>query len=312
MSAGGYDFRGAAGGAGPLPGRGSELPQRGGSLQLPQGRHLRLPGRGTTFVRESEGPPGAPTLVLLHGWVASGGLNWFRNFETLSRDFRVIAPDLRGHARGIRSRRPFRLSDCADDVAALLEELDAGPAIVAGYSMGGAVAQLTWKRHRPLVSGLVLCATAPALVPKLEQRIIFGTAMSMLAGGARLGELSTLLPRSLLRSLVREAQLPWPQTEHGWAAGEFARHDWRMLIEAGVELSRFDARSWIQHVDVPTAVVVTRGDRAMRTERQLSMARRIPKATTHPVDGGHLACARAAFAKELMAACGDVAARIAA
>ena len=32
-----------------------------------------------------EGPPGAPTLLLLHGWIASGGLNWFRVFEPLAR-----------------------------------------------------------------------------------------------------------------------------------------------------------------------------------------------------------------------------------
>ena len=50
---------------------------------LPPGRHLELPRRGTTFVREIEGPPGAPTLLLLHGWVASGGLNWFQVFEPL-------------------------------------------------------------------------------------------------------------------------------------------------------------------------------------------------------------------------------------
>jgi hypothetical protein len=72
---------------------------------VPLGRRVRLAGRGTTFVREIAGPPGAPTLVLLHGFMASGGLNWFRTFDGLSREFRVVAPDLRGHARGIRSRR---------------------------------------------------------------------------------------------------------------------------------------------------------------------------------------------------------------
>ncbi len=67
---------------------------------IPLGRRVSLPGRGTTFVREVAGPPGAPTLLLLHGWVASGGLNWFRAFETLGTEFHILAPDLRGHARG--------------------------------------------------------------------------------------------------------------------------------------------------------------------------------------------------------------------
>src|SRR5665213_3571805 len=78
---------------------------------VPLGRRVRLPGRGTTFVREIAGPPGAPTLVLLHGFMASGGLNWFRTFDALSREFRVVAPDLRGHARGCL----LYTSDAADD-----------------------------------------------------------------------------------------------------------------------------------------------------------------------------------------------------
>ena len=65
----------------------------------------------------------------------------------------MIAPDLRGHGHGLRSRRVFRLADCADDCAATLVELGTGPVIAVGYSMGGPVAQLLWRRHRDLVVG---------------------------------------------------------------------------------------------------------------------------------------------------------------
>ena len=81
---------------------------------VPFGRRVELAGRGTTFVREVAGPRDAPTLLLLHGYMASAGLNWFRAFDTLGQDFRVVAPDARGHARGLRSRRHMRLADCAD------------------------------------------------------------------------------------------------------------------------------------------------------------------------------------------------------
>src|SRR5260221_9009287 len=50
---------------------------------LAPGRALDLPRRGTTFIREMPGPPDAPTLLLLHGWVATGGLNWFQTFDAL-------------------------------------------------------------------------------------------------------------------------------------------------------------------------------------------------------------------------------------
>src|SRR5688500_16415489 len=127
---------------------------------LPPGRRLKLPGRGTTFVREMEGPPGAPTLVLLHGLGVSADLNWFRCYDALGRRYRVIAMAHRGHGRGIRSSRPFRLADCADDVAAVADELGIERVIPVGYSMGGPITQLVWKRHPDRVAGLVLCATA--------------------------------------------------------------------------------------------------------------------------------------------------------
>ncbi len=66
----------------------------------------------------------------------------------LAEHFNVVALDHRGHGRGLRSDGPFRLTDCADDVAALVDVLDLGPVIAVGYSMGGPIAQLLWQRHR--------------------------------------------------------------------------------------------------------------------------------------------------------------------
>src|SRR3954454_20650831 len=102
---------------------------------LPPGRTVELPGRGTTFVREVSGPPGAATVVLLHGWTVTADLNWFTSYAALGRRFHVVALDHCGHGQGISCRRPFRLEDCADDVAALAEVLGLRQVIVAGYSM---------------------------------------------------------------------------------------------------------------------------------------------------------------------------------
>src|SRR5436309_15176425 len=104
---------------------------------LPMGQRLHLPGRGTTFVRQVQGPPGAPTLLLLHGWMASGGLNWFCVSDTLGEYFNAVAVDMRGHGRVNRNGRRVRLADCADDAAATLEPLGIGPVIAVGYSLGG-------------------------------------------------------------------------------------------------------------------------------------------------------------------------------
>jgi pimeloyl-ACP methyl ester carboxylesterase len=121
---------------------------------LPGGRYLDLEGRGTTFYRRVEGPAGAPTVLLLHGWTATSALNWYSSFGPLGERYGVVAIDHRGHGHGIRSDEPFTLEDCADDAAALVEALGLGPVIAVGYSMGGPIAQLLWRRHRELVAGL--------------------------------------------------------------------------------------------------------------------------------------------------------------
>jgi 3-oxoadipate enol-lactonase len=280
-----------------------ELPQqRISATRLPNGRRIELAGRATTFVRQVDGPPGAPTLLLLHGWVASGGLNWFQVFEPLSAHFNIVAPDLRGHARGLRTRKIFRLADCADDCAETILELGTGPVIAVGYSMGGPVAQLLWRRHRDLVDGLVLCATSAGFVPHRLTRNAYQAGMLGATAMARLAWPSRLLPPVPMVRLR-------PSTMPTWAADEMRRHDWRMIIEAGHSISTYSARRWIGEVDVPTAIVCTTEDHGVAPALQLATANAIHGATVHSIADGHLACANARFADPLVAACLDVAAR---
>ncbi len=270
--------------------------------QLPHGRRVVLPGRGTTFVRQVAGPVGAPTLLLIHGWGASGGLNWFQAFEPLSEFFNIVAPDLRGHGRGLRTRGIFRLADCADDCAATLVELGTGPVIAVGYSMGGPVSQLLWRRHRDLVAGLVMCATAPGFAPYSGARVAYQTWMFGLASAARVAAYAPAIP---LLPLGRSR----PRRMPAWVAAEMRRHDYRMMVEAGHSLSTYYAGRWIGEIDVPTTILCTSEDRAVRPEWQRDMAAAIPGATCREVEGGHLMCARPEFAAPLVRACREVAGR---
>lgn len=272
---------------------------------LPGGRYVLLPGRGTTFVRELEGPPGAPVLVLMHGWTASSALNWFGCYRELGRHFRVVAIDHRGHGRGIRSRRPFRLEDCADDVAALMDELGIEGMIPVGYSMGGPIALLTWRRHPSLVEGLVLCSTA--------RRFANGRpAERAIAGGmVGLSLAASLSPESLRRMAVERfinGRLAGSELDR-WAASELRLNDPVPLLQAGAALARFDARPWLSQVDVPTAVVVTESDQIVAPESQLALASGLRGSQVFRIDGDHGVCATepARFAPVLSAACQHVA-----
>ena len=273
---------------------------------VPLGRRVDLPGRGTTFVREVAGPPGAPTLMLLHGYMASGGLNWYRNFESLSSEFRVIAPDLRGHARGLRSRRGMRLSDCADDIAALIDVLDTGPVIAAGYSMGGPVAQLLWRRHPKRVAGLVFCATAPRF--HLASQSATDAYLAALSGLARVtGQLAAVPAAGA--GVLRRVRASRPAGFLEWAADEMRRHDVRMLTDAARSIGRFDSRSWIGDVDVPTAVLRTNHDRLVDPSAQTELATLIRGAHVVDHEHGHFACSRPSFAEPMLAAARNVASR---
>ncbi len=284
----------------------SLIPEGVPGLDLPLGRRVELPGRGTTFVRELPGPhPDAPTVLLLHGWLASGGLNWYQAFEPLSRHFRVIAPDLRGHGRGIKTWRRFRLSDCADDCAALLDQLGAGPVIAVGYSMGGPVAQLLWRRHPDKVSGLVLAATSDSFIPGLQQRLVFVGMMAAAAGTTRTGQLLLKIPNLGPQLAMRSGRRP--ETLRRWAAQEFRRHDMRMVFEAGNAIATFSSRRWIRHVDVPVAVFVTTEDRAISPLAQLRLALHIPHASIHRFDEGHTATVLESFGPAITDACLEVA-----
>lgn len=274
---------------------------------LPPGRPVELPGRGTTFVRHLDGPAGAPTVVLLHGWTVNAALNWFAAFEPLAEHVNVVALDHRGHGRGIRTWRRFRLEDCADDVAALADQLDIERIIPIGYSMGGPIAQLVWRRHPDRVDGLVLCATSR----NFGTGGAGGRAMVGMAGMASLMARAT--PRRVHRTLGdRLLDVRFDQSDLGrWARQQVIQNDTRMVVEAGQALAGFSSRNWIGDVDVPTAVVVTQLDSTVPPHRQRRLADAIPGATIHPVAGDHGVCSTdpAVFVPGLVAACRSVVAR---
>jgi len=272
---------------------------------VPSGRVVRIEGRGTTYVRELPGPPGAPTLVLLHGWMGSGGLNWFRAFEPLGREFRVLAPDLRGHGHGMRARSVFRLADCAADLAELLDALGTGPVVLAGYSMGGAIAQLVARQRPDLVAGMVLCATAAHLPVGPGGGGPLEAALAVAASGARFGGHVTHFPTAPVRfaaGAIRNLRATTPTDFVQWAVDELRRHDVRTLLEAARASSRHDARDWIGDVRTPAAVVLTSRDRLVPPERQLETAELLG-ASVHEVEGGHAVCTRDRFVAPLVDAC---------
>jgi pimeloyl-ACP methyl ester carboxylesterase len=280
-------------------------------VDLPSGRMVELADRGRTCVIDMPGPPGAPTLILLHALATTAALSWYPSMEALSEHYRVIAFDQRWHGRGIRCDK-FVLEDCADDVIAVADALGVGKFTVVGYSMGGAVAQLVWRRHRARVEGLVLAACARNFRGKVTERLWFGfTQVAMARWGEavrvrvdRLASTLAELPNGL--SATEPKVGPWAMTEFRSTSA------WTMLAAID-EIGRFDSSAWIRRVDVPTSVIVATRDRFIPTRRQRRLAASIPGAMVYDVTGNHAALVLGAeeFVPVLVSACRSVTRRAA-
>ena len=256
-------------------------------MPIPEGRWLDLPGRGRTWLTDIPGPSAdSPAIVLLHAVGCTGLLTWFPVIGTLSERYRVVVFDQRWHGRGILSEF-FSLHDCADDVAAVIDLLGLERPIVAGYSMGGVIAQRAWRQHPDAVGGLVLAATTDHFRTKGTERV-FHQGMEWSMGGLR-----TLSRSKVVRTTARrtaEALDVGPTDTGQWALDQWRSTSPWAVAAAVAALGRHHSTPWLTQIDVPTAVVVTARDRVIPPERQRSIAARIPGATTHEADCGHSGC----------------------
>lgn len=275
--------------------------------RVPEGRVVDLPGRGSTFVVDVPGPPGAPVLVLLHALGCTGYLSWHPVLEALSADYRVITLDQRWHGRGVRSPR-FRLEDCADDVVALLDVLGIDECIPVGYSMGGAIAQLVWKRHPERVQGLVLCSTARNFRGTRKEKLFFPVVTTAVGG------LSGYASRRVEKVAGKLPALPGTDSAGlAWGRAEFFSTSAWTTPAVLAAIGGFSSAPWIAEVDVPTAVIVTTRDRTIPHRRQRRLGECIPGAEVFEVDSGHAAIVLAAdrFRPALLAALTSVTSRLA-
>ena len=252
---------------------------------LPPGFVQEVEGHGHLFWRDTGPPPNKRrskgTILLLHGWMVPSDPHWFRTWRWLQADGgRVIALDARGHGRGTRPMTPFRLDECAEDAAALVRHLDAGPVVAVGYSMGGAIAQILALRHSELLRGVVLCATSSEFRSSPIMQAVW-YSMSFFQLGLRLA------PKWAWISVVEQITRGDPATT-AWVVGELRRGAPEDIAEAGRDIGRFDSREWVGDVTVPAAVLVCTMDLLVPPTMQRALAERL-NAPMVEIQSDHLA-----------------------
>ena len=247
---------------------------------LPPGEFIDLPERGRLFVRRTVGPPRSPTVILLHGWTVTADLNWYPAFEPLSQRASVVAFDHRGHGLGLPTRR-FKFSDCASDVLAVADALGIDRFVCAGYSMGGAIAQLAAQAAPGRIAGLVLGATSTSFRGRGLRAVRFAL-LPVVAAASRLAP-------------VKLRYWGWEQTVFNvigtnigrWAQTEILKGDPQALLDAGTELFNFDSSPWIADLPMPIAQVRTLGDQVVPDDLQQNLADAVDDMCIYSYRGGH-------------------------
>lgn len=118
--------------------------------------------RGVRYHLDDRGE-GRP-LVLLHG-LTGRAATWRHHFGPLTQHFRVIALDQLGHGQTSIPADPARyhIDEAAADLIAVLQHLDALPAGLLGYSMGGRLALYAALTYPHAFNALILESASPGL-----------------------------------------------------------------------------------------------------------------------------------------------------
>jgi pimeloyl-ACP methyl ester carboxylesterase len=272
-------------------------PDRDEPLAERPGREHRLTSfDGTELAVNVVGPKGRPTLVFAHGFSLDMTV-WHYQWKRFSKEYRCVLYDQRGHGRSAQAAEgDYSLEALGQDLHAVLEEFaPSGPVVILGHSMGGmstlSMADLYPDEFGGRVRGVVLANTAAA---ELVKEVLGGFV-------ARFGRFLIPSPRLLLGSgqlvhrlrgqaLNRSPDLaflavrltnfgpkaPPSAVDHvAKIAGSAHLDVWTDLIRS---LSKLDLGHALEHITVPTLILVGDVDRLTPPSSALAMKHRLPDA----------------------------------
>jgi 3-oxoadipate enol-lactonase len=224
-----------------------------------------------------------PVVVLLHGFPFDRSM-WRAQSERLAGSFRVVAPDLRGHGGTSTTGEPSTMEEMAEDLAALLDELNVPRAVVCGLSMGGYVALAFYRAHPERVRALVLADTRPQADAEEARRTREETARRALGEGME-PIADAMLPK-LLSPRTRERAPEVVERLRAMMTGVSPRGAAAAL--RGMALRR-DQTDTLSKIDVSTLVVVGSDDVITPPSDAEAMHQRVGSSRLVVIEGaGHV------------------------
>lgn len=228
----------------------------------------------------SDGPPGAPVLVLGSSLGTTTAM-WEPQLAGLARELRVIRYDHRGHGASPVPPGPYDVEDLGRDVLDLLDRLDIESASIGGVSMGGMVAMWVAAHAPERVERLVLCCTSAQME---------GAAWADRAAAVRSAGTTEVIADAVVDR--------W--TTPGYAEAHPEVRAWlrAMLVSISAEgyasccgaVERMDLRGELARITAPTLVIGAEDDPATPPEHQRVIAEGIAGARLELLAGAaHLA-----------------------
>jgi 3-oxoadipate enol-lactonase len=223
-----------------------------------------------------------PAVVLIHGFPLDARM-WQRQVESLSRRFRVLAPDLRGFGKS-PSIEPFTMESLADDVRGLMAEVDALPAVVCGLSMGGYVTLAMARKYPADLRAMVLIDTR---------------AEGDSAEGKSGREKAIDLVRQGGTKAIAEQMLPKMLSEHSRQNQPQVVDEVRRMMEScpprtiehalAALRDRDDCSTMLPSIAVPTLIIVGENDTLTPPDLSRAMHKSIPRSQLAIIPrAGHL------------------------
>ncbi|MGP4112172.1 alpha/beta fold hydrolase [Streptomyces sp. 4N509B] len=240
--------------------------------------------RGVHGARRADGPPDAPTVVLVHGWTCQVRF-WYPLLPRLTGDHRVVLYDQRGHGRTPATPGRCTAETLADDLCAVLAATTPPSGgeggrrtVVVGHSMGAmaVVAAAARPELRERADAVVLCSTTtdrPADHPAARswRAVLRRRAMGLPLPFRPVTPLTRRLVHRVLLAPDADPELV------GWTARLVSACPPGVRAEWGRMLAGLDVLDHLPHLTLPVTLVHGTVDRLTPPRHAHRTAGRLPR-----------------------------------
>ncbi|MBI2816790.1 MAG: alpha/beta hydrolase [Acidobacteria bacterium] len=191
-------------------------------------------------------------IVFIHGAGDSSAV-WERQTAAFSKQHQVLAIDLPGHGARLAEIGFDSHQQNAAEVCRLMDQHGMKKAVVAGHSMGGAVALTLALNHPDRVQGLVLVATGARM--KMRPEFLEQARESAAKyGNTKPGATHVIPVEQMVHPSMPPAIVHWLEEKTGNASAQATYGDFQAN-------NNFDVMSRLAEIKVPTLVVGGSDDR---------------------------------------------------